>query len=472
MRGYEMTSLRHNVAIRTVINNDSENLGRMTSTISKAGAQIGAIDLIRVDGEQVIRDISINACDDAHVKKITKKLNAIDGVDVRFISDRTFLMHLGGKIEVASKHPIAHRDDLSMAYTPGVAKVCTHIHENPMTSFNLTIRKNTVAVVTDGSAVLGLGNIGPEAAMPVMEGKAMLFKEFGGVDAFPICLATQDAEEIIAIVKALTPTFGGINLEDIAAPKCFEIERRLKKELDIPVFHDDQHGTAAVVIAAMINSLKLVDKQAENIKVVISGVGAAGTACKDMLLAMGVKNIVGIDRQGIISRGREGLNSEKEKFAESTNPNNESGSLTDAMVGADVFIGVSAPKLLSVKHLKSMAKDPIVFAMANPTPEIMPEDAKDHVAIIATGRSDYPNQINNLLAFPGIFRGAMDAHARNITNDMLVAAAHAIAGVIDEDELSSEYIIPSVFNKRVMKAVSRAVKAAVKPEDKQNGRLD
>lgn len=467
-----MASLNHTVAIRTIIHNDSENLGHITQAISRAGAQIGAIDLIRVNGDEVIRDISVNACDENHIEKITKKLNAIDGVDVRFISDRTFLMHLSGKIEVQSKHPVAHRDDLSMAYTPGVAKVCNHIHENPMTSFNLTIRKNTVAVVSDGSAVLGLGNIGPEAAMPVMEGKAMLFKEFGGVDAFPICLSTQDPEEIIAIVKALEPTFGGVNLEDIAAPQCFEIERRLKEELDIPVFHDDQHGTAAVVIAGMINSLKLVNKQAESIKVVISGVGAAGTACKDMLLAMGVTNIIGIDRQGIISRGRDGLNSAKEKFAETTNPDNETGSLADAMHDADVFIGVSAPKLLSTKHLKTMAKDPIVFAMANPTPEIMPEEAKGHAAIIATGRSDYPNQINNLLAFPGIFRGALDAHARTITNDMLVAAAYAIAGVIDEDELSCEYIIPSVFNKQVMKAVSRAVKAAVKPEDKQVGRLD
>jgi malate dehydrogenase (oxaloacetate-decarboxylating) len=381
-------------------------------------------------------------------------------------------MHLGGKIEVNSKYSIAHRDDLSIAYTPGVAQVCMHIHENPMTSFNLTIRKNTVAVISDGSAVLGLGNIGPEAAMPVMEGKAMLFKEFGDVDAFPICLNTQDTEEIIAIVKALAPTFGGINLEDIAAPKCFEIETRLKEELDIPVFHDDQHGTAVVVIAAMINSLKLVKKEAKDIKVAISGVGAAGTACKDMLLAMGTTRIFGVDRQGIISRGRDGLNSAKEHFAATTNPDNETGTLADAMQGADVFIGVSGPKLLSVKHLKSMAQDPIVFAMANPVPEIMPEDARDHVAIIATGRSDYPNQINNLLAFPGIFRGALDAHSARITNDMLVAAANAIAAVISDDELSSEYIIPSVFNTGVMKAVAQAVKAAVKPEDKQIGRLD
>lgn len=467
-----MTALNHQVAIRTSIRNDSENLGLITHAISKAGAQIAAIDLIRVSGDEVIRDISLNALDESHVEKITQKLNRIDGVEVRFVSDRIFLMHLGGKIEVNSKYSIAHRDDLSIAYTPGVAQVCMHIHENPMTSFNLTIRKNTVAVISDGSAVLGLGNIGPEAAMPVMEGKAMLFKEFGGVDAFPICLNTQDTEEIIAIVKALTPTFGGINLEDIAAPKCFEIETRLKEELDIPVFHDDQHGTAVVVIAAMINSLKLVKKEAKDIKVVISGVGAAGTACKDMLLAMGTTRIFGVDRQGIISRGRDGLNSAKEHFAATTNPDNETGTLADAMQGADVFIGVSGPKLLSVKHLKSMAQDPIVFAMANPVPEIMPEDARDHVAIIATGRSDYPNQINNLLAFPGIFRGALDAHSARITNDMLVAAANAIAAVISDDELSSEYIIPSVFNTGVMKAVAQAVKAAVKPEDKQIGRLD
>jgi malate dehydrogenase (oxaloacetate-decarboxylating) len=467
-----MVSLNHPVVIRTVINNDSENLGRITLAISKTGAQIGAIDLIRVNGDEVIRDISVNANDEAHIDKIIGKLNTIAGVSVRFISDRVFLMHLGGKIEVNSKYPVTHRDDLSMVYTPGVAKVCTHIHENKMSSFNLTIRKNTVAVISDGSAVLGLGNIGPEAAMPVMEGKAMLFKQFGGVDAFPICLATQDPEEIISIVKALAPTFGGINLEDIAAPNCFEIETRLKQELDIPVFHDDQHGTAVVVIAAMINSLKITQKQPENIKVVISGVGAAGTACKDMLLAMGIKNIIGVDRQGIICKERTDLGPSKEKFAKTSNPNNESGSLTDAMKGADVFIGVSAPKLLTVKHLKTMAKDPIVFAMANPIPEIMPEDARDHVAIIATGRSDYPNQINNLLAFPGIFRGALDAHARSITNPMLVAAAYAIAHVIPDHELSCEYIIPSVFNTQVMKAVSTAVKAAVRPEDKQVGRID
>lgn len=467
-----MSSLRYSVVIRTIIQNDSENLGRITSAISKTGAYIGAIDFIRVSGDDVVRDISVKAKDEEHIETVTQSLNAIDGVDVRFVSDRTFLMHIGGKIEVTSKHPIANRDDLSRAYTPGVANVCSYIHENPMTSFNLTIRKNTVAVVSDGSAVLGLGNIGPEAAMPVMEGKAMLFKEFGHVDAFPICLATQDTEEIIAIVKALAPTFGGINLEDIAAPKCFEIEERLKEELDIPVFHDDQHGTAAVVIAAMINSLKLVNKKAENIKVVISGVGAAGTACKNMLLAMGVKHIVGIDSKGILSKDRTDLNPAKQHFVATTNPHNESGSLTEAMKDADVFIGVSAPNLLNVDHLKSMAKDPIVFAMANPTPEIMPELARDHVAIIATGRSDYPNQINNLLAFPGIFRGAMDAQARRITNDMLVAAAHAIASVIEDHELSSEYIIPSVFNRKVMKAVSKAVKAAVKPEDKHVGRLD
>ena len=467
-----MASLTHSVVIRIIINNDSENLGLVTQNIGKLGAQVSAIDLIRVQGEQVVRDITVGARDEEHIEKISKKLGSMEGVEIRSTSDRTFLMHLGGKIEVTSKHQIANRDDLSMAYTPGVAKVCQHIHEHPMTSFNLTIRKNTVAVVTDGSAVLGLGNIGPAAAMPVMEGKAMLFKEFGDVDAFPICLDTQDTEEIISIVKALAPTFGGVNLEDIAAPRCFEIEKRLKEELNIPVFHDDQHGTAVVVIAALINSLKIVKKLAEDVSIVISGVGAAGTACKDMLLAMGVTEIVGVDRKGILHSSRDDLNDAKKHFAQTTNPAGKIGTLTDAMRDADVFIGVSGPDLLDKKHLQSMAKDPIVFAMANPTPEIMPEKAKGHVAIMATGRSDYPNQINNLLAFPGIFRGALDAHAHDITNDMLVAAAHAIADVIDPEELSSEYIIPSVFNKRVMKAVSRAVRDAVKPEDKQQGRLD
>ncbi len=378
------------------------------------------------------------------------------------MSDRTFALHSGGKIEIKSKVPVKNRDDLSMVYTPGVARVCMAIHDHPEKAFDLTIRKNTVAVVSDGTAVLGLGDIGPLAAMPVMEGKAMLFKEFANVDAFPICLATKNIEDIIKTVKAISPSFGAINLEDISAPRCFEIETRLRAELDIPVFHDDQHGTAAVMTAALINALKIVNKKMSDIKVVFNGVGAAGTACTNMLLDLGVNHIIGCDRKGALHKSRHDLDKTKKAYVARTNPNNETGSIHDVIKGADVFVGLSAPDILTIDDLKKMNKDAIVFAMANPDPEILPEIALPHVAIMATGRSDYPNQINNLLAFPGIFRGALDCRATDINAEMKLAAAYAIANCVDEKALAPDYIIPSVFNPEVAPAVAAAVIKAAK----------
>ena len=369
-------------------------------------------------------------------------------------------MHLGCKIEIVSKVPLKTRADLSMAYTPGVARVCMDIHHDRAKAFEYTIKKNTVAVVSDGTAVLGLGDIGPAAAMPVMEGKAMLFKEFAGIDAFPICLDTKDPDEIVRTVKAIAPGFGGINLEDISAPRCFEIENRLRDELNIPVFHDDQHGTAVVVLAALINALKLVGKQMRDIKVVVSGIGAAGAACTKILLAAGVSHVIGCDRAGIIHRGRSDMNWLKTWYADHTNPHNETGTVHDAMRGADLFLGLSAPGLIDIADVQAMAKDPIVFAMANPTPEIMPEDAAPYVAVMATGRSDYPNQINNVLCFPGIFKGALACRASRINEEMKLAAAHAIAGIITPAELHPEYIVPSVFDKRVAEAVAHGVEEA------------
>jgi malate dehydrogenase (oxaloacetate-decarboxylating) len=369
-------------------------------------------------------------------------------------------MHLGGKIEIHSKIPLKTRDDLSMAYTPGVARISQAVADDPLAAWNLTIKQNTVAVVSDGTAVLGLGDIGPEAAMPVMEGKALLFKEFGGVDAWPICLATKDPDEIVAVCKAIAPGFGGINLEDISAPRCFEIESRLRAELDIPVFHDDQHGTAIVVLAALVNALKLVGKQIEDVTVVISGVGAAGIATTDALLAAGARTIIGCDHEGAVYAGRPGLAPHKEAYASRANPDRRSGSTDEVVEDADVFIGLSAPGAVSAKAVRRMARDAIVFAMANPIPEVEPEAIDDAVAIVATGRSDYPNQINNVLAFPGVFRGALDVRASAITAEMEVAAAHAIASVISDDELGPEYIIPSVFNRDVAPRVAAEVAGA------------
>jgi malate dehydrogenase (oxaloacetate-decarboxylating) len=428
--------------------------------IGDAGGSLGAIDLVRVEQGKKIRDVTVDAASADHIEAIVASVRRVAGVEVEHVSDRTFLLHLGGKIEMASKAPLKTRDDLSMAYTPGVARVCKAIADDPAKVWNLTIKQNTVAVVTDGTAVLGLGDIGPEAAMPVMEGKAMLFKEFGGVDAWPICLATKDVDEIVAAVAAIAPGWGGINLEDISAPRCFEIESRLKELLDIPVFHDDQHGTAVVVIAAFLNSLRLVGKHPEDVRVVMTGVGAAGVATTEMLLAAGVRNIVGCDRKGALYRGRDDLGPWKAAFAERTNPDNFSGTPDEALAGADVFIGLSGPGAVSRGGIATMADGAIVFAMANPTPEVAPEEIEGLTAVVATGRSDYPNQINNVLAFPGIFRGALDVRASEINEEMKLAAAQAVAAVVKPDELSPEYVIPSVFNREVAPLVASAVAAA------------
>jgi malate dehydrogenase (oxaloacetate-decarboxylating) len=451
----------YSLTLRVRIHNQPGKLGEITTAIGKTGGDIEGIDIVSVGKDYLIRDITVNAASETHDKQIVEAVSDIDGVEVINVSDRTFLMHLGGKIEIASKMPLKTRSDLSMAYTPGVARVCEAIHRDPEKVFNLTIKKNTVAVVTDGTAVLGLGDLGPAAAMPVMEGKCQLFKEFGGVDAFPVCLNTKDPHEIVQTIKNISVAFGGINLEDISAPRCFEIEERLKEELDIPVFHDDQHGTAVVVLAALINALKIVGKRMEDVKLVVNGIGAAGVACTKIVMAAGVKNIIGCDRTGIIYRGRkENMNWVKDWYAQNTNPDHEGGTIRDAMKGADVFFGLSAPGTIDETDLRAMAKDPIVFAMANPTPEIMPEDATGLVAVMATGRSDYPNQINNVLCFPGIFRGALNCRASRINEPMKLAAATAIASIIGDDELHPDYIIPSVFDKRVGEAVAAKVEDA------------
>ncbi|HEX8174482.1 MAG TPA: malic enzyme-like NAD(P)-binding protein [Pyrinomonadaceae bacterium] len=454
-------SASYTVTLRVKLASRAGTLGEVTTAIGHAGGDIGAIDIVSVNRDSIVRDITVQAGSIEHENEIIEALRDIDGVEVVNVSDRVFLMHIGGKIEVVSKTPLKTRADLSMAYTPGVARVCEAIHQDPEKAFNLTIKKNTVAVVTDGTAVLGLGDIGPAAAMPVMEGKAMLFKEFAGVDAFPICLSTKDPDEIVRTVKNIATAFGGINLEDISAPRCFEIEDRLKEELDIPVFHDDQHGTAVVVLAALINALKIVGKEMESVKVVVNGVGAAGVACTKIIMAAGVKNIVGCDQAGAIYPGRrEHMNWIKDWYAQNTNPNQEKGTIHDVIRGADVFMGLSVPGVINAEDVKNMAAQPIVFAMANPTPEIMPEEAEPHVAVMATGRSDYPNQINNVLCFPGIFRGALACRASRINEQMKLAAAHAIAALITEEELQPEYIVPSVFDKRVAEAVARDVEEA------------
>lgn len=451
----------YSLTLRVKIHNRPGKLGEITTAIGKAGGDIEGIDIASVGKDFLIRDITVNASSEKHDEEIVAALKHIDGVEVINISDRTFLMHLGGKIETVSKMPLKTRSDLSMAYTPGVARVCTAIAKDPEKAFTLTIKKNTVAVVSDGTAVLGLGDIGPAAAMPVMEGKCQLFKEFGGVDAFPVCLNTKDPHEIVETIKNISVAFGGINLEDISAPRCFEIEERLKNELDIPVFHDDQHGTAVVVLAALINALKIVGKRMEDVKVVVNGIGAAGVACSKIVMAAGVKNLVGCDTSGALFEGRkENMNWVKDWFARNTNPNKEHGTIHDVIKGADVFFGLSVPGVIDENDLKNMAQDPIVFAMANPIPEIMPEDAEGLVAVMATGRSDYPNQINNVLCFPGIFRGALNCRASRINEAMKLAAANAIAGIIGTDELHPDYIIPSVFDKRVGEAVAREVEEA------------
>jgi malate dehydrogenase (oxaloacetate-decarboxylating) len=456
-------NVSNSLTVRVQFKNNSGMLGRLTSEVGRLGGDIGAVDLVSVGDDLMVRDLTVNCRDDEHAAKLIAGIRVLDGFTLLHSSDRTFLLHLGGKIEVVSRAPIRTRDDLSMVYTPGVARVCLAIQERPEDAYSLTIKKNTVAVVTDGTAVLGLGDIGPAAAMPVMEGKCALFKEFAGVDAFPLALDTTDTDTIIETVSHLATGFGGINLEDISAPRCFEIEKRLRARLDIPVFHDDQHGTAIVTLAPLINALRLVNKDPDNLKVVFSGVGAAGVTVSKIFMDYGVTNIIGCDRSGAIYRGRtDNMNFMKQWYADNTNPSDERGSLADVIEGADVFVGLSAPGILTVPMLKTMNRDAVVFAMANPTPEIMPEDAAPHVRIMATGRSDYPNQINNVLAFPGVFRGALDARATTINEQMKRAAAQAIAAVIPTDELHEDYIIPSVFNKAVVSAVALAVATAAR----------
>ena len=450
----------NSIIVRLKIDNKVGMLASVNRVISEMGGVVGAIDLVGPEDGVLVRDISIFTNDPDHSDKIVESIKKTPGVEFVNFSDRTFLVHLGGKISIRNRIPVKTRDDLSMAYTPGVARICMEINQDPEDAYKLTTKGNTVAVVTDGTAVLGLGNIGPKAAMPVMEGKAMLFKEFADIDAWPICLDTTDTEEIIRIVKAIAPGFGGINLEDIAAPRCFEIEQRLREELEIPVFHDDQHGTAVVTTAALINALKVVGKNVEKIKVIVSGAGAAGIACTKMIMHLGVKNLIVCDSKGAIHSKRTNLNPSKNWIAENSNPEKESGALKEVIAGADVFLGVSAPNIIGQKDVKNMAKDPIVFAMSNPDPEISPEEASPFAAVMATGRSDYPNQINNVLCFPGIFRGALDCRSNTINEEMKLAAAHAIAGVVDDAHLNADYIIPSVFDTTVAKKISESVQAA------------
>ena len=445
------------IILRVRMEHDPTALGRVTTAVGEAGGAVTAVDIVESHPDGMTADITADAGNVDHARQIRDAVNEVDGAKVHKISDRTFLMHLGGKMEIKSKVRLKSRDDLSRAYTPGVARVCMAIHEKPEDAWRLTIKRNTVAVVSDGSAVLGLGNIGPEAAMPVMEGKAILFKEFGGVDAWPVCLSTQDPEEIIRVVEAIAPTYGGINLEDIAAPGCFEIERRLRESLDIPVFHDDQHGTAIVTLAALTNALRVVGKELADVRITMTGAGAAGVAILKILMDAGATNIVICDRHGSIHAGSTDLDDSKQWLAANTNPEQRTGSVSEVIKGSDVFIGVSGPGVLTEEDVAAMADKAIVFAMANPDPEIDPLVAGRHAAVVATGRSDYPNQINNVLAFPGVFRGALNAKASDISEEMKVAAAHAIASVVSAEEVHANYIIPSVFNPEVAPAVAAAV---------------
>ena len=454
-------SASYSIIIRLEIISKPGMLGKVTSTIGRAGGDIGAVDIVGFKKNITIRDIIVSVADVSTGQKVVEELRRIKGAHVLQVTDRTFMVHQGGKIEIKNKIPLNSREDLSMVYTPGVARICMAIHEKRERMYDLTIKKNTIAIVTDGTAVLGLGDIGPEAAMPVMEGKAMLFKEFGGVDAFPICLKTKDPKQIVTVIKAISPGFGGVNLEDIASPRCFEIERRLRNEMDIPVFHDDQHGTAVVILAGLINALKVVNKRFDNIRVVVCGLGAAGIASIRLLLSTGVKQIIGCDRSGVLYKGRkENMNPIKALIAENTNLEKIRGPISKALKGADLFIGLSQPGVIQVADIKKMAKNPIIFAMANPDPEIMPEEVSRSARIIATGRSDYSNQINNVLCFPGLFRGVLDCQAREINDPMLFAAANAIAQIVTDEELSEDYIIPGVLNKKVPERVATYVKEA------------
>ncbi len=460
---YQSPVSGYQLLLRLSIANKPGNLGKVTTAIGETGGSIGVIDIQEAGRDVIVRDLRVFCRDETHARQIVASVNEIPGVEIEHASDRTFQLHQRGKIQVENKVHIRTMAELSHVYTPGVARVSMQVHDNPDSVWSLTTKSNTVAIVTDGTAVLGLGDIGPEAALPVMEGKSMLFKSFGNIDAWPICLNTKDTEEIITVVQAIAPGFGGILLEDISAPRCFEIEDRLREALDIPVFHDDQHGTAVVVLAALINSLKIVKKRPEDLKVVVVGVGAAGVACIRMLLNFGVNNVIGFDRQGAVYRGRDNLNVAKEWFAEHTNHDGFQGTLSEAMAGADLFLGLSGPRTITPPDVASMARDAIVFAMANPEPEILPDLIQGKARVIATGRSDYPNQVNNVLCFPGLFRGALDSGATEITEEMKLVAAHAIAEVIPDEQLSEDHILPSVFNEYVAPRVSEAVaQAAIK----------
>jgi len=448
----------YSITIRLEIESRIGMFAQIATAISQAGGDLGSIDIVRVEKGKIVRDITVNARDEEHEKEIVRSVKDIQGVKIIRVMDRTFFAHQGGKIEIHNKMPLRNRDDLSKVYTPGVARICLDIHENKRHAYRYTIKGNSVAVVTDGTAVLGLGDIGPEASMPVMEGKVMIFKEFAGIDAFPIALRTKDTKEIISTIKNISPTFGGISLEDISAPRCFEIERKLRQELDIPVIHDDQHGTAVVVLAALINVARLLKRKIEKFKVVIVGAGAAGTATAFMLSAYGIRDVVVCDRAGAIYKGRrQNMNPYKRALAKKTNPGNLKGSISDVMKGADVFIGLSAPGIITGDDIKTMSAEPVVFALANPEPEIAPEEAIPIVRVLATGRSDYPNQINNMLSFPGIFRGLLDVRARGVNEEVKFAAARAIAHTVKDDELTEDYIIPSIFDKKVVASVSHAV---------------
>lgn len=454
------SSPAYTILIRLRFKNAPGMLGNLTSTITRKGGEVRGITLVETGRDWVTREIHINVRDGNHAKEIIKELSELEGVKIEGVSDRTFLAHLGGKLEVISKRKISTTEDLSRVYTPGVGRVVKAIEKFPDIVFTHTIKSNTVAIVTDGSAVLGFGNVGPYAAIPVMEGKAAILKEFAGINGFPICLASQEPDEIVSIVKSISPIFGAINLEDIAAPKCFEVEKRLQEELDIPVMHDDQHATAIIILAALINSLKIVEKSLQDIKVVINGAGAAGLATANILLKVGVKNIILCDKKGAIGRdGENALNDYQKEIAQYTNPDNYTGDLKGALKGADVFIGLSVGNILEAEDLKVMEKEPIVFALANPIPEIHPLEAQKYARIVATGRSDFPNQINNALVYPGFFKGVLSVRAKKITYDMKIAAAYAIANLIDESELYEEYIVPSIFDMRVVDTVAEAVSA-------------
>ncbi|MFZ5643857.1 MAG: NAD-dependent malic enzyme [Bacillota bacterium] len=450
------------VVLRVKLSNRPGTLAGVLNAIAREGGSVGAIELVSASPSEVVRDVMVRLHDKNSLGGLVRALRELRGVSVIHVADRVFMRHLGGKIEVQPKKPVSDWDDLSLVYTPGVAGICEAISRQPDLAYRLTMKGNTVAIITDGSAVLGLGNLGPGPALPVMEGKALLFKKFAGIDAIPLCLGVHEPGKIIDAVAALAPSFGGINLEDIAAPKCFEIEEQLSKMLDIPVFHDDQHGTAIVALAGLINALKVVRKNIGDIRVVISGAGAAGVAITKILISAGARDIVVCDSKGAISRDNPPSDKSKIWLAKNTNEKLEKGSLKEVIAGADVFIGVSGPGLLDRNDVIKMAEKPVVFALANPDPEVSPEDVYDIAGVIATGRSDYPNQINNALAFPGVFRGALNCHARSINDEMCLAAAHALAGVIDDRHLSAENIIPSVFNEEVALTVARAVEEAAR----------